>query len=426
MILTATNSIFGGLLSVFEAILTERQRKLRDEVQDFVKSVPRQLILDMDADRVKYPRDFVIEAGHRDLLGLRFPAEYGGRGLGWEDEIVAIEEVGVLGTALACAYVMPSIVGEALSVFGNTRQKERWLAPIVKGQKVAAEALTEPRGGSDFFGTTALARREGNHYILQGQKRFIVGAAECDFFLVYARTDPNGPPHKSISAFIVERGPGVEAEYLYGLLGTRGGGTGRLVLRDVAVPAENLIGPENGAAEIFYRMMIPERMTSAAGAIGMGRAALQIATRYSDQRKAFGEKLRRFEAVSFKIADSITALDAARGLVHATARCIDAGDNPNRSRRLVSEAKKFATETAWQVINNSMQILGGIGYTNIYPIERLLRDARLIMIWTGTNEVMDLIIQHEYYNEVLVSRTELRDVEHDAQEAKRSEEKVYG
>jgi len=217
----------------------------------------------------------------------------------------------------------------------------------------------------------------------------------------------------------------VEGEYLYGLLGTRGGGTGRLVLRDVAVPVENLIGTENGAAEIFYRMMIPERMTSAAGAIGMGRAALQIATRYSDQRKAFGEKLRRFEAVSFKIADSITTLDAARGLVHATARSIDAGDNPNRSRRLVSEAKKFATETAWQVINNSMQILGGIGYTNIYPIERLLRDTRLIMIWTGTNEIMDLIIQHEYYNEVLASKRELRDVERDAPEAARAEEKVY-
>ena len=410
---------------MFESMLSGQQRTLRDEVRDFVRSVPRQLILDMDAERVKYPRDFVTEAARRKLLGLRFPANYGGRGLAWEDEVLAIEEVGVLGTALACAYVMPSIVGEALNVFGTPRQKERWLAPIVAGQKIAAEALTEPRGGSDFFATTTEARREGDHYVLRGQKRFIVGAAECDFFLVYARTDPNSPPHKSISAFIVERGPGVEAEYLYGLLGTRGGGTGRLVLRDTQVPADNLVGAENGAAEIFYRMMIPERMTSAAGAIGMGRAALEIATRYSDKRKAFGEKIRKFEAVSFKIADSITSLDAARGLVYAAARCVDSGDNPNRSRRLVSEAKKFATETAWQVVNNSMQILGGIGYTNIYPIERLLRDTRLIMIWTGTNEVMDLIIQHEYYNEVLASKPEVRDVEHDAPEAKRTEEKVY-
>jgi alkylation response protein AidB-like acyl-CoA dehydrogenase len=410
---------------MLEPMLSEQQRSLRDEVRDFVKSVPRQLIMDMDADRVKYPRDFVTEAGRRKLLGLRFPADYGGRGLGWEDEILAIEEVGVLGTALACAYVMPSIVGEALNVFGTAEQKTRWLAPIIAGRKIAAEALTEPRGGSDFFGTTTEARSEGDHYILRGQKRFIVGAAECDFFLVYARTDPKGPPHKSISAFIVERGPGVEAEYLYGLLGTRGGGTGRLVLRDVRVPAENIIGPENGAAEIFYRMMIPERMTSAAGAIGMGRAALEIAARYSDQRKAFGEKLRKFEAVSFKVADSITSLDAARGLVYTTARCIDGKDNPNRVRRLVSEAKKFATEAAWRVVNDSMQILGGVGYTNIYPIERLLRDTRLIMIWTGTNEIMDLIIQHEYYNEIQASSQERRDLENDAPEANRTQEKVY-
>ncbi len=404
--------------------MTQAQRKLRDEVREFVRSVPRQLILDMDAERVLYPREFVREAGRRNLLGLRFPPEYGGRGLRWEDEIIAIEEVGVLGNALACAYVMPSIVGEALHAFGTPEQKDRWLRPLIAGEKIAAEALTEPRGGSDFFGTTTEARREGDHYVLRGQKRFIVGAAEADFFLVYARTDPEAPPHKGISAFIVERGPGVDVAYLYGLLGTRGGGTGRVVFRDVRVPAENLIGPENGAAEIFYRMMIPERMTSAAGAIGLARAALEIATRYSNRRKAFGRRIREFQAVSFKVADSITLLDAARGLVYSAACCIDAGDEPGRVRRLVSEAKKFATEAAWQVINHAMQIMGGIGYTNVFPIERMLRDARLIMIWTGTNEIMDLIIQHEYYREVL-EQPSGRDVEADAPEADKVEEKVY-
>ncbi|MGD0550995.1 MAG: acyl-CoA dehydrogenase family protein [Candidatus Bathyarchaeia archaeon] len=377
---------------MLESMLTEGQRKLRDDAREFVRSVPRQLILDMDADRVQYPRDFVREAGRRNLLGLRFPTKYGGRGLGWKDEVVAIEEVGVLGTSLACAYVMPSIVGEALNAFGTDEQKEQWLRPLLAGEKVAAEALTEPRGGSDFFGTTTEARREGDHYILRGQKRFVVGAAKSDFFLAYARTDPSGPAHRSISAFLVERGPSVEAEYLYGLLGTRGGGTGRLVLRDAQVSAKNLVGKENGASEIFYRMMIPERMTSAAGAIGMGRAALEVATRYSDRRKAFGEKIRKFEAISFKVADSIT---------------------------------KFATDSAWQVINHAMQIMGGIGYTSVYPIERLLRDARLIMIWTGTNEVMDLIIQHEYYRELLAAGRQTRDTEADAQEAHRTQEKVY-
>jgi len=191
------------------------------------------------------------------------------------------------------------------------------------------------------------------------------------------------------------------------------------------VPAENLVGTENGAGEIFYRMMIPERMTSAAGAIGMGRAALEVAARYSNRRMAFGKKIRRFQAVSSKVADSITLLDAARGLVYGAACSVDGGDDPRRSRRLVSEARKFATDVAWQVVNHAMQIMGGIGYTNVYPIERLLRDTRLIMIWTGTNEVMDLIIQHEYYEELLAGRSGVRDLEPDAPEAEQVDEKIY-
>jgi alkylation response protein AidB-like acyl-CoA dehydrogenase len=414
---------------MFDAILTPEQKALRDEVRDFVKGVPRQLILDMDADRVRYPREYVEEAAQRNLLGLRFPKEYGGRGLGWTDEIVALEEVGILGTSLACLYSLPSIVGEALHVFGTPEQKARWLRPALEGKLTVAEALTEPRGGSDFFGITTTARREGDSFVLEGQKRFVVGAEGADYFLVYARTDPEARPHEGLSAFIVERGPGVEVEHVYGLMGTRGGGTGRIYFRDARVPAGNLIGPENGAAAVFYQMMIPERMTSAAGALGMARAALEVAARYSDRRKAFGQKIRRFEAVSFKVADSITQLDAARMLVYGAARTVDAappsGHDPRQTRRLVSEAKKFATDTAWEVVNHAMQILGGIGYTNVYPIERLLRDTRLIMIWTGTNEVMSLIIGHEYYRELLGSRDVVRDVEEDAAESDLAEEKVY-
>jgi len=136
---------------MLEAILTAEQRQLRDEVRAFVKGVPRQLILDMDADRVRYPREYVQELAQHHLLGLRFPTEYGGRGLGWTDEIVALEEVGVLGTSLACLYSLPSIVGEALNVFGTPEQKARWLRPVLAGELMVAEALTEPRGGSDFF-----------------------------------------------------------------------------------------------------------------------------------------------------------------------------------------------------------------------------------------------------------------------------------
>jgi len=408
-----------------EALLTESQKALRDEVRAFVRDdVPRQLLLDMDAGKVSYPRQFLEAAARRRLLGLRFPNEYGGRGLGWADEIVALEEVGVLSTSLPCLYGLVSIVGEALTVFGTSEQKERWLRPALEGRLTVAEALTEPRGGSDFFGTTTIARRNGDGWILNGQKRFIVGAEGADYFLVYARTREGAPSRESLSAFIVERSPAVEVQHVYGLMGMRGGGTGRVYFRDVPVPAENIIGGENCGALVFNQMMIPERMTSAGGALGGARAALEIAARYSDRRKAFGQKIRAFEAVSFMVADSVTLLDAARALTQAAARSIDVEDEPSRVRRLVSEAKKFATESAWQIINNAMQIMGGIGYTNVYPIERLLRDSRLLMIWTGSNQIMNLLIQHEYYRELSVSRL-VRDVEADAPDADKEGEKVY-
>jgi acyl-CoA dehydrogenase len=410
---------------MIEALLTEGQLKLRDEARAFVRDdVPRQLILDMDAGRVTYPRAFLENAARRRLLGLRFPADMGGRGLGWQEEIVALEEVGVLGTSLACLYSLPSIVGEALACFGTREQQARWLLPVLEGRLTVAEALTEPRGGSDFFGTTTIAERQGDEYTLHGQKRFIVGAEGADYFLVYARTSPSGDSHASISMFVVERGPGIEVEHVYGLLGTRGGGTGRVTFRGARVPAENLVGKENGAAEIFYQMMIPERMTSAAGALGMGRAALEVAARYSDRRKAFGQKIRTFEGVSFKVAESIALLDSAASLVYATAVAVDRGDDAPRVRRLVSESKKIATEAAWTIVNHAMQIMGGIGYTSVYPIERLLRDARLALIWTGTNEIMDLVIQHEYYRE-LGAGSPSRDVEADAPDGALAAEKVY-
>lgn len=410
---------------MFDFMISEEQLKLRDEVRSFVKSVPRQLVLDMDAERVTFPRGFLEDLGARNLLGLRFPREYGGRGLDWASEVVALEEIGVLSMSLSCLYSMPTIVGEAIDKFGTQAQKGKFLKPTLAGKMASAEGLTEPRGGSDFFGATTVARKEGDHYVLRGQKRFIVGAEGADYFMIYAKTDTAAPPHKSLSAFLVERGPGVNVEYIYGLMGTRGGGAGRLVLDNCRVPAENLLGRENEAAGIFYQMMIPERMTSAAGAVGIARAALEVAARYTTRRKAFGQTINKFQAVGFKIAESITLLDAARGLVYTAARAVDSGSDPALCRRLVSEAKKFATETAWTVINNAMQAMGGIGYTRVYPIERLLRDARLAMIWTGTSEVMNLIIQHEYYRELAATAGGRRDVEEDAHDADRVGEKVY-
>jgi len=411
---------------MLDVFMTEEQKTLRDEVRDFVRSVPRQLLIDMDADKVRYPKEFLVEAGRRNLLGLRFPPQYGGRGLKWVDEMIALEEIGTLGSSLACLYSLVSIVGEALNVFGTEAQKQKYLRPTLEGKLYCAEALTEPRGGSDFFGSTTVARKEGGYYLLNGQKRFIVGAEGADYFLVYAVTDPEAPPRNRLSAFIVDRDMGVEVRYVYGLMGTRGGGTGRIIFRDVPVPEENLLGQENGGSAIFYQMMIPERIVN--GPPGGARAMLEIAARYADKRKAFGQKIRNFEAVSFKIAESITKLDAVDALVYAVAKTLDEGiGTRGYQRRLVSEVKRFSTQVQWEVINDAMQLLGGIGYTSVFPVERALRDTRLLTIWTGTNEIMNLIIQHEYFKELVTKKLEGRDVEADIPltETEATEEKVY-
>jgi len=407
---------------MFEFLLNEEERALQNEVREFVKNdVPSKMVRDMDLSLMETGRPFIEMAGKKNLLGLRFPKEYGGRGLNWVADVAAIEEVGVLGNSITCAYVMPSIVGEAINIFGTKEQKERYLKPTNEAKLYSAEALTEPRGGSDFFGATTQAVKDGDSFILNGEKRFVVGAKDSDYFLVYAKSAPDAPPHESLSCFIVERAMGVKDQTIYSLLGTRGGGTGRLVFKDVRVPQENLVGELHNAFAVFNRMMIPERLTSGAGGLGLGRAALEVATRYSTRRKAFGRTIDKFQAVNFMVADSVCTLDAARALVYAAARSVDSGAD---SRRIVSEAKKIGTEAAWEVINNAMQIMGGIGYTSIYPIERFLRDCRLTMIWTGTNEVMNLLIQHEYYKELKRRKIEPRDVEEDAITPD-DEEKVY-
>ena len=408
---------------MFDLLLSEEERSLKGEVRRFAKEdVPSSLIRSMDADQVKYPKEFIEKAASHNLLGLRFPRQWGGRGVKWTGEVGALEEIGVLGSGLVCLFSLVSIVGEAINAFGTDAQKEKYLKPTLEGKLCCAEALTEPRGGSDFFGATTIAQRDGDTYILNGQKRFVVGAEGADYFLVYAKTAPEAHPHESISAFLVDRDMGVDVKHVYGLLGSRGGGTGRIYFRDTKVPAQNIVGPEHGGALVFNRMMIPERLTTAAGCLGMARCCLEVATRYTNRRKAFGELIRKFQAVSFKVADAVTRLDAARSLVYVTARHVDEGLD---ARRLVSEAKKTSTEMLWSVVNDSMQAMGGIAYTNVYPIERFLRDARLQMIWTGTNEVMNLLIQHEFYKEVLEGKGDRRDVEMDAMDEEGEEEKIY-
>ncbi|MCX8064924.1 MAG: acyl-CoA/acyl-ACP dehydrogenase [Candidatus Hydrogenedentes bacterium] len=414
---------------MFDYMMTAEQIKLRDEAREFVKSIPRELILDMDAERVQFPREFLREAGKRNLLGIRIPKEYGGRGLRWVDDIIVAEEMGVASYSLACLWgVGGDIVAEAIVEFGEEELKGEIVIPLLKGEVCAAECLTEPRGGSDFFGSTTKARKVGGDWVITGQKRFIVGAEGADWFMVYAVTNPDAPEHERISCFMVPRTKGVETKYIYGLMGVRGGGAGRLILNEVKVPERFALNGINGGFDVFVRNMIPERLGTSAMTIGSVRPAIEIATRYTSRRKAFGQPIANFQAVGFKVADSVMLLDASRAMVYATARAVDSGTvHPGRVRRMISETKKFVTESAWTIANNCMQVMGGIGYTNIYPLERILRDIRLALIWVGTNEIMDLIIQHEWYKEYLRPETAQisRNVEMDAPNADKEEEKVF-
>jgi len=413
---------------MFDYLMSEEVLALRDEVRDFVKSVPRRLILDMDRNQIQFPKEFLKEAGQRRLMGCRYPACWGGRDLDWAATCMVMEEVGSLGYIFACIFgVGAELVCDAIICHGTDVQKEKYVKPLLAGELYAAECLTEPRGGSDFFGTTTTARRQGDHFILNGEKRFIVGAEGADYFLVYARTDPEAEPHKSMTCFVVDRGPGVETQYLYGLMGCRGGGAGRLVFKDVRVPVQNVVGKIHGAYAVFNTMMIPERLGTAAMTIGAARPALEVATGYTTRRKAFGQVINQFQGVSFQVAEAAMLLDAARSLVYTTCRAVDSGLDHRRIRRMVSETKRFVTESCQKVAHNAMQVMGGIGYTDIYPVERIFRDLRLSSIWTGTNEVMSMIIAAEWYREHLTAgkSAATRNLENDANGADETAEKVF-
>ncbi len=414
---------------MYDYLLTEEGRAIVAEARELVKWVPRQMILDMDADKIRFPREFLEEAGKRNLMGCRYPKEWGGRGLDWATTCAVMEEIGTLGYIFACVFgVSGELVCDAIIKHGTDEQKEKYVRPVLAGERFAAECLTEPRGGSDFFGSTSFAEDHGDHFLLNGQKRFIVGAEGADFFLVYAKTSREAAPHESLTCFIVDRAPGVSVEYLYGLLGCRGGGTGRLVFRDVVVPRENVVGRVNGAYPVFNTMMVPERLGTAAMTVGSARPALEVAVNYSSKRKAFGEVINRFQGVSFQVAEASMLLDASRSMVHVTARGVDAGISEGRTRRLVSETKRFVTTSCQQAVHHAMQVMGGVGYTNIYPIERITRDLRLASIWTGTNEVMAAIAAKEVYVEHKAARRAAagRLFEDDAAEAFAPDERNMG
>jgi alkylation response protein AidB-like acyl-CoA dehydrogenase len=415
-------------------LLTEEEKRIKYLLRETVKSVPHDLLRKLEREEVAFPREFIDHVTGRGTVGLRFPERYGGKDASWVAEMSGVEEMGYLGFTLSCMYSLGTIVGEPIHRFGTGEQKDTYLKGITSGKKYGAEAITEPSGGSDLFGMMkSRAIKSGNKFVLNGQKRFIVGGKGADFFVTYAITDPDAKSKtKGISAFIVDRDtPGLKVETIYGLMGNKGGGTARIIFKDAEIPEENIIGGINEGYDIFNRMMVPERLTTSAGSLGVSMAALEVATSYALKRQAFGHKLVEHEGISFKLSESLTLLQSASSLVFTASKAADLFEQGKVDlpyvRKLVSMAKLHSTEAMWKIVNDSMQMMGGIGYTTVYPIERLLRDSRLGLIWTGTSEVMKMIIQHEFLRE-FGSGTYFatkRDVEKDALDFRLDEEKVF-
>jgi alkylation response protein AidB-like acyl-CoA dehydrogenase len=346
----------------------------------------------------QYPFELLKKMGQRHYIGVRFSAEYGGGGRDMMHEAIVNEETGAQSYALACARSVPHHCAFIIENYGTEAQKRKYLPGIYSAETIVSECITEPTCGSDAARMQTRAVRQGNHFLLSGEKRFQASGAVADLFVVFAITDPTVHPSKGMSVFAVERSsPGIIALEEFDTLGWRGLRiVSELIFNGVEVPEENLIGPENQGFPILMDMLNSERIVVAAGLIGTARTCYETAVRYSMERRAFHRPIREFEAISFKVAEMATRIEAARLLRIKAARMLDEGMNVTKEAAM---AKGMAAETSFWVANEALQILGGIGFTTKMDIERHFRDTRGGMVAVGTNEIMNLVIQREIYKE---------------------------
>jgi len=383
------------LSSIF---FTDEEEEFRASVKEFAQKEIAPIAETIERGN-EFRRELITKMAQHGFLGTVHENRYGGIGPSAVKEIIVGEEISAVSPAVDMARLASSVLySTPVSSSGSDEQKKRFLTPIVKGEKIGAFCLTEPDVGSDIAGMKTRATRSGNKYVLNGEKRFIVNGSVADLLLVAAVTSPDVHPHKGMSTFVVEAdSPGFEVVKDYDLMGMRGARVAHLRFSNVTVPQENIIGAENQGWEVVTHELDVERTAIAAQAVGYARTPFEVAARYSNERVQFDKPIRKFEAISFRIADMATRLEAARLLTLKAARMIDRG---LRATKEAAMAKDFATETAFQTASDALQILGGVGYTKEYPVERFLRDSRLMKIGGGTTEILKFLIQREVYREL--------------------------
>jgi alkylation response protein AidB-like acyl-CoA dehydrogenase len=372
---------------------TDEQQQLRKSIREFAEGEIAPHVMEWD-EASHFPLEIMPKLAEMGLLGIIFPEQYGGAGLGYVEYVIAIEELSrVDGSVGIIVAAHNSLCSNHIYKFGTEAQKQKYLVPLAQGKKIGAWSLTEPEAGSDAGGTRTTARRDGDHYILNGSKTFTTNGHYADTCVAMAVTDKSKASH-GISAFILEKGtPGFRPGKKENKLGLRASDTSEIIFTDCKVPAANLLGPEGEGFTGSLAILDGGRISIAALGLGMAQGALDAATKYAKQRKQFGKTISEFQAIQFKLADMATEVEAARLLVYQAAWHADR--NNARFTRESSMAKLFASEVAVRVANECVQIHGGYGFIKDYPAEKFYRDVKLCTIGEGTSEIQKLVIARQ-------------------------------
>ncbi len=383
-------------------VLSEEQREIRDLVRTLAREriAPRAAEIDETGE---FPWDMVELLREHELLALPFEERYGGTGTGTLMLLVAIEELSKACATTGLVLAVQELGALAVKLSGREEQKERYLPRLASGEWLAAYALTEPGSGSDSAAMRTTARRDGGDYVLNGGKRFITNAGVAGLYTAFAKTDA-AAGHAGISCFLVEAdAPGLEIGRIEPKMGIKGSTTGEVFFDECRVPEVNLVGEEGEGFKIAMRVLDRSRPGIAAQALGIAQGATDYALEYAKGRETMGRPIAEHELVAAKLADMETKCEAARGLLYRFGQMADEGVDGTELMKASAQAKLYCSDVAMEVTTDAVQVLGGYGYMKEYPVERMMRDAKITQIYEGTNEIQRLVIARAMVRELRAS-----------------------
>ena len=373
--------------------LTDEQKELQRLARDFAAKEIRPHAEEHDK-LGKFPHEIAKKAFEVGLMNLCIPQEYGGSGLSILDGVIIAEELSWGCSGISTAFAVNHLACAPVIISGNEEQKKKYLGMLTKETSFASYAVTEPQAGSDVASLQCVAKLTGDEYVINGSKQWITGASVAKWFYVLAKTDPS-KGHKGMSAFIVDsNSPGIKIGKKEDMMGQRASSTHSITFEDVKVPKSNLIGNEGDGFKIAMKAFDHTRPGIAASAVGVARAAMEHSIEYSKTRISFGQPIAMHEGINFMIADMASEIEAARLLAWQAAWAID---NGIRNTKLAAFSKRFAADIVMKITTDAVQILGGYGYSNEYPVAKLMRDAKIFQIYEGTSQIQRLIIAKEIF-----------------------------